>query len=70
MERRNEMTQTHEKIQDRAYALWEKAGSPEGRKLEFWRQAERQLAEEAGLDISAEDARIRRPPVQAGTLAR
>jgi DNA-binding SARP family transcriptional activator len=32
----------------RAYELWEQAGRPEGRDIEFYAQAEEQLAE--GLD--------------------
>ncbi|WP_036025882.1 DUF2934 domain-containing protein [Paraburkholderia dilworthii] len=32
-------------IQRRAYDLWLKAGSPEGRADEFWEQARLQLAE-------------------------
>ena len=47
------MTIAHQtKIRDRAYALWERDGSPEGKHLEYWHRAERQLAEEAGVDIS------------------
>jgi hypothetical protein len=31
----------------RAYALWEQAGRPDGRELEFWSQAEAELAAES-----------------------
>jgi hypothetical protein len=31
----------------RAYALWEQAGRPDGRKREFWSQAETELAPES-----------------------
>jgi hypothetical protein len=31
----------------RAYALWEEAGRPDGRELEFWSQAEAELAAES-----------------------
>jgi hypothetical protein len=34
---------THEAIAARAHALWEQAGRPNGRDLEFWVQAEQQL---------------------------
>ena len=65
------MTIAHQtKIRDRAYALWERDGSPEGKHLEYWHRAERQLAEEAGVDISEEATSIARPPLPAGTLAR
>ena len=65
------MTVSHQtKIRDRAYALWVRDGSPEGKDLEYWHRAERELAEETGLDVSEEAARIARPPLPAGTLAR
>lgn len=32
-------------VRARAYALWEQAGRPAGRELEFWLEAERQLEE-------------------------
>jgi len=39
-------------IRDRAYALWEAAGSPDGQDEHFWHQAERDLRElgELGSD--------------------
>lgn len=57
-------------IRDRAYALWVAAGSPEGNDQEFWHKAERELAEEADADTSAEAAQVTQPPPPAGTLAR
>lgn len=36
-------------IRERAYALWQQAGSPEGREEEFWHLAE---AEAAPLDVA------------------
>lgn len=35
-----------ERIRERAYALWERAGSPEGDDLSFWIEAERQVNDE------------------------
>ena len=32
-----------DQIRDRARALWDEAGQPEGRDMEFWLTAERQL---------------------------
>src|SRR4051812_10349833 len=32
-----------EQIRRRAHELWEEAGRPEGRELEFWHRAEREL---------------------------
>ena len=37
----------HERIARRAHDLWVEAGSPEGRAMEFWLQAERELGEAA-----------------------
>jgi len=37
------MSGTQELVYDRAYDLWQQAGSPEGRSDEFWFAAEREL---------------------------
>ncbi|HEX6011558.1 MAG TPA: DUF2934 domain-containing protein [Geminicoccaceae bacterium] len=57
-----------QKIKDRAHRLWEDEGRPEGRELEHWREAERQvLAEEAAEwrpeapDDASADARVTPP---------
>jgi hypothetical protein len=63
------MTQQDDKIRDRAYALWEAAGSPEGDDQRFWHQAERELAEEGDLDTSEEQSKGAKPVVQAGFAA-
>jgi hypothetical protein len=55
-------------IRDRAYALWQEQGSPEGREEEFWHRAERELSEEAGLDTSEQAAEVSRPNPPAGIL--
>jgi hypothetical protein len=34
-------------VAERAYSLWEQAGCPDGRDVEFWLAAERQMDEEA-----------------------
>ena len=33
-------------VRSRAYELWEQAGRPAGRELEFWLEAERQIEQE------------------------
>ena len=53
-------------IRDRAYALWQGDGSPEGREEEYWHRAERELSEEAGLDTSDQAAEVTQPPPPAG----
>lgn len=37
----------HQKVCDRAYALWEQEGRPEGRDTEFWLTAEQECRQEA-----------------------
>lgn len=39
------MTYNEMQIRDRAYALWEQAGRPEGQDKEFWAMAEAELAD-------------------------
>ena len=41
-----------ERVRERAQALWRAAGAPEGRDLEFWLQAEQELA---GLSVAGEE---------------
>jgi hypothetical protein len=38
---------TEERIRIRAHQLWEAAGGPEGREVEFWHEAERDLKDGA-----------------------
>ncbi len=37
-----------DQIRQRAYALWEKSGKTEGSEMDFWLEAERQIALDAG----------------------
>ena len=41
-------------IRDRAYALWEAAGRPDGQDEHFWHEAERELRELHELDEDGE----------------
>ena len=62
------------KIEERAYALWEADGRPEGRALDYWLQAEREIVSQsiageedplAGIDKDKKgraDNRTRRSP--------
>lgn len=46
----------NERIQDRAYALWEREGRPEGWAEEHWRQARSDVeAEDAGSGLESPD---------------
>ena len=61
------MHTSHENdIRDRAYALWQQDGSPEGREWDHWLRAERELSEEGRLDTSEEAAEVRQPTPPAG----
>lgn len=61
-------TSDQDKIRERAFQLWDKAGQPEGREQEFWYEAERELAEEDEVDTSAEASKLDLPPVVPGGL--
>jgi len=40
-----------QRIRERSYQIWEQEGRPEGRDLDHWLQAERELASETTLDF-------------------
>jgi hypothetical protein len=54
----SEVAANHSEISCLAFKLWEKAGTPEGRDLEFWLAAETKIL-----------APQRPEPVKAGTVA-
>jgi hypothetical protein len=61
------ITPNHEDlIRQRAYALWEAQGKPDGHDKEHWEQAERELSERADLDISDEQSEVKQPTPPAG----
>lgn len=45
-------TYTEDDVRERAYLLWIEAGSPDGRDVEFWFIAQRELAEKHNLHQS------------------
>jgi hypothetical protein len=49
------------KIEKRAHELWEAEGCPEGRELEFWLQAERELAEASEVPPAGGDGDSEQP---------
>jgi hypothetical protein len=51
-----------EKIKQRAHELWEAEGSPEGRELESWLQAERELSEAPAATPGSSDSDTEQPP--------
>jgi hypothetical protein len=50
--------ETQRVIRERAYALWEAEGRPEGRALEHWRRAEREVLEEYQSVAGEEDPQV------------
>lgn len=60
-------TPTHEQIARRAYAIWEEAGRPEGRSVEHWLAAERELLFPSGVDQELKHEVPQTPPPTAGT---
>ena len=63
-----------DRVRDRAYALWEKDGRPDGRSDEYWQQARSEVeAEEAEPGNESPDAGTEKgqpPPAAAGKAAR
>ena len=43
-----------EKVRERAYALWEAAGRPEGRSLQFWFEAIREQEDAAAASLPSQ----------------
>ena len=60
-----------ERTRERAYMLWQRAGSPEGRAEEFWERAKRDeasAAEEARIDEEGRESFLASdPPSHVGT---
>lgn len=59
-------TDLEKRIRERAYALWQQEGHAEGRELEYWSRAERELmsmqdALEEAVDTSARETRESEP---------
>jgi|GEM_PF-1470366 len=46
----------HEKIQRRAYEIWQREGQLDGDHERHWRQAEMEIDREAALPLTADDA--------------
>ena len=52
-------------IAERAYALWEAEGFPDGRDQEFWFIAESQLREQGVLGVAEAEEQALVPPLAA-----
>lgn len=50
----------HQRIEQRAYALWQAEGQPEGRHEEHWQRAMRELEAEEATSLAAKRAPRRR----------
>ncbi|HEY1108777.1 MAG TPA: DUF2934 domain-containing protein [Opitutaceae bacterium] len=53
---------TLDEIRERAHALWERAGRPEGRAEDHWHAAERQLRSERDAQHPEEDRTLGAQP--------
>jgi hypothetical protein len=53
---------TEDDIKQRAHELWEQAGRPEGKELDFWLQAERELGVDKPTTGSSPEAEPRDKP--------
>lgn len=52
---------SHDQIADRARAIWEQSGHPEGRDLEVWLQAERELRDHVSIGGSPLPTNVEHP---------
>jgi hypothetical protein len=59
---------TRNEIEQRAYALWHRAGRPEGREEEFWYEAERELQNSDTTDHSSERSDTFTEPVSCDAM--
>lgn len=48
----------NERIRERAYQIWQEEGQPEGRGVEHWAQAEREIGEVEGAPVTDEASAI------------
>lgn len=56
-------------IRERAYAIWEAEGRPEGREWEHWRRAAQEVAGNASQQENGFTAAMPRPTEKAGFFA-
>jgi hypothetical protein len=61
---------SEQSIRERAYELWEQDGRPDGRSIDYWLQAARELEDEAapGTEADAGPALAAKPAVNAVEL--
>ena len=48
--------QKYERVRDRAYELWERAGQPNGKDVELWLEAEQEIEKGEMLDEGLEES--------------
>ena len=48
----------YDRLARRAYEIWEQAGRPEGRALDHWMQAERELSADQDLTLTLAEGEI------------
>ena len=49
------MNGLEEKIRRRAYELWEQSGKKDGSEMDFWLQAEKEIAEHESAPVPPQD---------------
>ncbi len=62
-----------ERLRERAYALWEAEGRPEGREVEHWSMAERELTEaeaRPATTLKGASSAEGKPPARSPTARR
>jgi hypothetical protein len=68
---KSQNTIVEDRVRERAYALWEMDGRPDGRSEEYWRQARSEVeAEEAeSSNANTDDVTEKRQPPPAASKA-
>ena len=64
------MYELESQIRQRAYAIWEQSGRPEGCERQHWEQAAREILASGRLAAEAAPAKARRAAKSAGAKSR
>ncbi|WDR03237.1 DUF2934 domain-containing protein [Devosia algicola] len=61
---------TETQIRERAYQLWQQAGSPTNQEQRFWFEAEQQLSDDSCQENILDNVSAPKPPLPSGILSR
>jgi hypothetical protein len=64
------MDTRRQQISERAYAIWEREGRPEGQAERYWHMAEAEIAREMSEPAAAGDKKVAREKKASGAAAR